>query len=124
MILLMVTSLFLHVYEGRRVTAELVGDRYEARMVGEKLASAINTVYSNGPNFELHIDLPSKIGNRFYRIEFDNVARQVLVENSAWGTIGVRVACKNVREFVLERENLGNAFRVHWSENFVMVVNA
>ncbi len=123
-LLIMISSSFLHVYEGRKEAAELMGARLEAQIVGEKLAAAINTVYANGANFELDIDLPLKIGSYFYKIEFDNTTRQVLVENSAWGTVGVRVVCKNVWDFVLERENLENGIRVHWVENIVMVVNA
>ena len=120
----MVSSSFLHVYEGRRGAAELMSARLEAKIVGEKLAAAINTVYANGSNFEIDVDLPQEIGSHFYKIEFDNAARQVVVENSAWGTVGVGVVCKNVWDFVLERENLENTIRVHWVENIVMVVNA
>ncbi len=123
-LLLIISSSFLHVYEGRKESAELMGARLESQIVGEKLAAAINTVYANGPNFELDIDLPPKIGSYFYKIEFDDTTRQVLVENSAWGTVGVGVVCKNVWDFALERENLGNTIRVHWVENNVMVVNA
>lgn len=123
-LLLMVSSSFLHVYEGRRGAAELMSARLEAKIVGEKLAAAINTVYANGSNFEIDVDLPQKIGSHFYKIEFDNIARQVVVENSAWGTVGVGVVCKNVWDFVLDRENLENTIRVRWVENIVMVVNA
>lgn len=123
-LLLMVSSSFLHVYEGRRGAAELMSARLEAKIVGEKLAAAINTVYANGSNFEIDVDLPQKIGSHFYKIEFDNTARQVVVENSAWGTVGVGVVCKNVWDFVLDRENLENTIRVHWVENIVMIVNA
>ncbi len=123
-LLIMVSTSFLHVYDGRKEAAELMGARLEARIVGEELAAAINTVYANGSNFELDVDLPSKIGSYFYLIKFDNTARQVLVENSAWGTVGAGVVCKNVENFVLERENLENTIRVYWVENTVMVVNA
>ncbi len=123
-LLLMVSTSFLHVYDGRKEAAELTGARLEARIVCEKLAAAINTVYANGSNFELDVDLPSKIGSYFYQVKFDNTARQVLVENSAWGTVGAGVVCKNVDNFVLERENLENTIRVYWVENTVMVVNA
>ncbi len=123
-LLIMVSASFLHVYNGRKGAAELTGARLEARIVGEKLAAAINIVYANGSNFELDVDLPPKIGSYFYRIKFDNTTRQVLVENSAWGTVGAGVVCKNVENFVLERENLENTIRVYWVENTVMVVNA
>lgn len=123
-LLLIISSSFLNVYEGRKGTAELTSARLEAKVVGEKLAAAINTVFVNGSNFEVDVDLPQEIGSHFYKIEFDNIARQVVVENSAWGTVGVGVVCKNVCDFVLERENLGDTVRVCWVENIVTVVNA
>ena len=123
-LLLMISSSFLHVYEGRKEAAELMGDRLEAKVVGEKLAMAINTVYTKGSNFEVDVDLPQKIGSHYYKVEFDNTSRQVVVENSAWGTVGVMTLCKNIWDFVLELENLENTIRVRWVENSVMVVNA
>ncbi|GAI55596.1 unnamed protein product, partial [marine sediment metagenome] len=95
--------------EGRRGAAELMSARLEAKIVGEKLAAAINTVYANGSNFEIDVDLPQKIGSHFYKIEFDNTARQVVVENSAWGTVGVGVVCKNDDETMRRSVTANNA---------------
>ena len=36
-LLIMISSSFLHVYEGRKEAAELMGARLEAQIVGEKL---------------------------------------------------------------------------------------
>ncbi len=123
-LLLMVSASFLNIYEGRKQAAELMGARLEAKMIGEELAAAINTVYANGSDFELRVDLPSKIGSYFYQINFDNTTRQILVENSAWGTVGVGVVCKNVENFVLGWKNLENTILVYWvDENTIRVVN-
>ena len=123
-LLLMISASFLNIYEGRNQAAGLMGARLEARIIGEKLAAAINTVYANGSNFELCVGLPSKIGSYFYQISFDNTTRQILVENSAWGTVSVVVVCKNVENFVLGQENLENTILVHWVGNQIKVVNA
>lgn len=124
-LLLVISASFLNIYEGRNQAAELMGARLEARIVGEKLAAAINTVYANGSNFELYVDLPSKIGSYCYQIKFDNATRQVLVENSAWGTVSVGVVCKNVENFVLGQENLENTIQLYWvDENTMRVMNA
>jgi len=123
-LLLIISASFLNIYAGRNQAAELMGTRLEARIIGEKLAAAINTVYANGSNFELCVDLPSKIESYFYQISFDNTTRQILVENSAWGAVSVVVVCKNVENFVLGQENLGNTILVHWVGNNVEVTNA
>ena len=123
-LLLIISASFLNIYAGRNQAAELMSARLEARIIGEKLAAAINTVYANGSNFELCVDLPSKIESYFYQISFDNTTRQILVENSAWGAVSVVVVCKNVENFVLGQENLGNTILVHWVGNNVEVTNA
>lgn len=123
-LLLMISASFLNMYEGRKQAAELMSARLGAKLVGEKLAAVINTVYANGPDFELRVDLPENMGNYRYQITFDNTVRQISVENSAWGAISVGVICKNVVNFVLGPENLENTLRVYWEENQIKVVNA
>lgn len=123
-LLLLIATSFLNLYEGRKAAADVMGARLEAKLVSEKLAAAIDTVYANGSDFELRINLPENIGSYHYRIEFDNTVRQISVENSAWGAVSVGVVCKNVRNFVLGPENLENTIRVYWAENQIKVVNA
>ncbi len=123
-LLLIISTSFLNIYEGRKVGAELMGARLEAKLVGEKLAAAINTVYANGSNFELYVDLHEGIGSYFYQITFDNTTRQISVENLAWGAVSVGVVCKNVQNFVLGLDNLENTIRVYWVGNQIRVVNA
>lgn len=123
-LLLAITTSFLNLYEGRKAGVELTGARLEAKMVGEKLAAVINTVYANGPKFRLYVNLPENIGKYYYQITFDNDTRQVYVENSAWGTVGAGVVCNNVQNFVLMHENLENSLLVYWVENQVRVVSS
>jgi hypothetical protein len=118
---------FLNIYEGRNQAAQLMAARLEAKMVGEKLAAAINAVYANGENFELRVNLPENLVGYSYRINFDNLARQILVENSAWGIVRVTVPFENVLIPALGYENFENALRVYWPEwreNWVVVVSA
>lgn len=122
-LLIIVSTSFLNLYEGRKAGAELMGARLEAKMVGEKLAAVINTVYANGSNFELYVDLPENTGSYAYQVTLDNATRQISVENLAWGTVSVGVACKNVQNFVLGSENLVKTIRVYWAENQIRVVN-
>ncbi|MDI6884097.1 MAG: hypothetical protein QMD00_03010 [Hadesarchaea archaeon] len=121
-LLLLISASFLNMYEGRKQATELMGARLEAKLVGEKLAAAINTVYANGSDFELRVNLPQNVGSYSYQITFDNTARQISVENSAWGAVSVGAVCKNVRNFTLGPENL-QTIRVYWADNQVKVVS-
>jgi hypothetical protein len=116
---------FMNLYEGRNQAAQLTGARLEAKMVGEKLAAAINAVYAGGENFELLVNLPENLGGYSYRVTFYPTERQVLVENlSVWGVVRVTVPFENVRIFdnltgenFLESGTFENALRVRWVEN-------
>ncbi len=121
--LLMVTASFLNVYQGRKASAEAVGSGLEARMIGEKLASSIDAVYANGPNFSLKIELPENIGSYPYSISFDNTTRLISIENSFWQPVRVPVLCKNVKNFTLDRENLGRQILVSWEGSQLRVVS-
>jgi len=123
-LLLMVSAAFLNIYEGRRTSAEAVSASLEAKMVGEKMASAINTVYVNGPNFSLKINLPENIGNYAYEISFDNSSRFISVETGSWGAVNVLVVCKNMKNFVLEQENLGRQILIFWEGAQLRIVNS
>jgi hypothetical protein len=116
---------FMNLYEGRNQAAQLMGARLEAKMVGEKLAAAINAVYAGGENFELLVNLPENLGSYSYRVTFYPTERLVLVENlSAWGVVRVTVPFENVRTYdnltgdnFLESGTFEDALRVRWVEN-------
>ncbi len=122
-LLLIVTASFLNVYQGREASAEAMGSGLEAKMIGEKLASAINAVYSNGPNFSVNVELSENIGSHTYSISFDNSVRMLSIENSIWQPVKVPVICKNVKNFVLNRENLGRQILVFWEGAQLRVKN-
>lgn len=122
-LLLMISASFMNIYEGRKRSTGLMDDRLEAKIIGEELASAINTTYAGGTGFELCVNLPENIGSHSYRIILDNTKRQIFVENSEWGVVRVGIACKNVENFVLGPENLKRAIRVYWKENQIRIVN-
>lgn len=123
-LILIISTSFLNLYEGRKAGVELSGARLEARLVGEGLAAAINTVYANGSNFELYLGLPENIGGYSYRIAFDSFTRQISVENSAWGATNVGVIPKNVQDFVLESGDLDDSILVYWDDDQIRVVSA
>ena len=124
MLLLVVTASFLNVYQGRKSSAETTDARLNAKVIGERLASAINATYAGGPSFELRVNLPENLKAHQYRITFDNASRQISVENSAWGAIKVGVTCKNVKNFTLGPENLKESVRILWRDNQITVVTS
>jgi len=121
MLLLLVSTSFLHIYEGRKAGVELTTAKLEAKMVGEKLAAALNTVYANGSYFELRVSLPENVGSCRYQISFENSTRQISVENSAWETIVVTVGFENIRNFTLGWEDLQDEIRLYWVDNQMRV---
>ncbi|MEM3519299.1 MAG: hypothetical protein QW179_04195 [Candidatus Hadarchaeales archaeon] len=122
LVLLIVTS-FTRVYEGRLEAAIAVDAKLQARMVGEKLAAALNETYANQENFELRVTLPENIGSFSYRVRIDNVNWMVWVEISAWGSIGAPIVFNTVKEENLTRENFIKPLRIYWDNGQVRVVS-
>jgi hypothetical protein len=91
-------------------------------MACEKLAAAIDTVYSNGPALELCINLPATIDNYAYTISYDSTNRQIIAEVPGVGvTSKAAVACKNI---LLENLDPSRQIRVHWLNDNIEVANA
>lgn len=121
-LLLMVSGMLLNLYEGRNQAAAWISAGGEVKMVCEKLAAAINTVYSNGPALELYINLPATIDNYAYTISYNSTNRQIIAEVPEVGvTSKAAVACKNI---LLENLDLSKQIGVHWLNNNIEVVNA
>ena len=54
-----------------------IGELGKARMAGERVAEAINTVYVNGPGYEVNLTLPSgaytiNVNNRMITVNYGN----------------------------------------------------
>ncbi|MEM2866247.1 MAG: hypothetical protein QXM46_01370 [Candidatus Hadarchaeales archaeon] len=118
-LLMMVCSSFLHVYQARMEGARGIGEGLEARMVGEELAGAINSVYSNGSGLELRLSLPERLAS--LTLSFDPSAGEVVVERGG-RSVRVGTVCNNVEAFLLTSENLGKPLRIYWEENRIRVV--
>ncbi|MGB9521226.1 MAG: hypothetical protein ACPL6F_00580 [Anaerolineales bacterium] len=122
-LLLVITTSLLHLYEDRRKSAEALGTGLEAKMIGNRLASAINAVYVNGPNFRVEIKLPENVEDHKYRIFSDNSVGLLTVEISSGETVETKIACRNFKNFVLEFENLGKKIEIFWEESQICVVS-
>lgn len=111
-LLLVVSTLLITLSEERRKFAESIETNLEAKIIGDKLAAAINSVYVNGPNFSLSLNLPENIG--LYRIFSDNSAGLLTIESINGGVIEINTTCKNFKNFVLDRENFGKKIQIFW----------
>jgi len=122
-LLLLVSTSFLNIYNGQKTGTELMAAKLEAKMIGEKLAATINSVYAGGSYFELRVSLYDNVGRYHYRISFDNSTRQITVDNSVWGSIAVTIGLENIKNFTLNWENLQETIRVYWVDNQIRVEN-
>jgi hypothetical protein len=126
-LLMIVWIALVNTYEARTQAAEWVGASEEAKMVCEKLAASINTVYANGPGFEARLNLPSMIRGNGYTLRIDNDQRVITAENLDAG-INPDIArapfvCKNVAEVTLNSDNLSRTLKVYWLNDQVRVAN-
>lgn len=127
-LLVTISGVLLNAFEGREQAANRVSAAQEADMACEKLAAAINTVYANGSNFELRLDLPPEVRGYSYTITVDNHQRAVTAENSDVGitpsVAKAAIVCKSIENVALDFDNLSRTIRVYWLDNQVRVVNA
>lgn len=118
-LLMIVCSSFLHVYRVRMESARGMVEELEMRMVGEELAGAINSVYSNGSGLELKLRFPT--GSSF-TLSFDSSTGEVVVRKGE-RSLRAGTVCNNVETFLLTPENLERPLRIYWGENRIRVVS-
>jgi hypothetical protein len=126
-LLMIVWIALVNTYEGRTQAAESVGASEEAKMVCEKLAATINTVYANGLGFEARLNLPPRVRGNEYILHIDNDQRAVMAENLDAGinpnTARAPIVCKNIVEVTLDSDNLSRTLKVYWLNDQVGVAN-
>lgn len=130
-LLVTVSGALLSAAEYRERAAIQISSMQEANMTMEKLAATINTVYANGSDFELRIDLPSQVGSCNYTVRVDNDQWRVIVDNiytpDGVGTftdiLQAPIACKHIENVTLTPENLSNTIRVYWLNDQMRVEN-
>ncbi|KXB06599.1 hypothetical protein AKJ52_01950 [candidate division MSBL1 archaeon SCGC-AAA382C18] len=81
-LLLLIVGNFVNIYQGRSEMVEDTRKRLEGKMINEKLAGAINTVYATGKPLTLNIDLEENILGEEYTIDFNNNSRDTLIKIS------------------------------------------
>ena len=118
-LVLLVSLSFLNVYKGRESAAEELGQLQNAKMVGEQLASAINSVYAGGPKSSLSVDLPENVGGSPYSVKSDNASGIITVESSS--SVRVGVLCRNFENFDLPWNVLGGQIRIRWQGDQIRV---
>ncbi|WP_342819056.1 hypothetical protein [Candidatus Hadarchaeum sp.] len=111
--MVIVATSLITLSEGRRKSAEAIEIHLEAKMIGDRLAAAMNSVYVNGPNISLSLKLPENIGPYPYRVFSDNSVGLLTVESSV-EVVEINTVCKNFKNFVLERENLTKKIQIFW----------
>ena len=92
-------------------------------MIGEKLAGAVNSVYSTGEPMILRIDLPENILDDRYSIKFNASSRRIVLEREGEGD-GSKIAhAWSVSDEVeIADLDLSEEIQIYW-ENSVIRVN-
>ncbi|MEA1904893.1 MAG: hypothetical protein U9M97_03325 [Candidatus Hadarchaeota archaeon] len=124
-LLVTVSSVLLSASESRTEAVEWVSAAHEADMVAEKLAAVIDTVYANGPTFELYLDIPATIVGFDYTVSFDSDNREVLIEvPDADVTSSIARASVAPRNVVFGSIDPAKIVVVKWVADNIEVVNA
>ena len=71
-IILLISSSIISIVFERMSTASSIEEFGNARMISEKVAETINTVYSNGNGHSIILNLPSNISNQKYEIKVNS----------------------------------------------------
>jgi hypothetical protein len=81
-ILLVILGSVLSIAGGRLETVEKAEEMIQARSVSEKVASAIEEVYSGGEGHQVEIKMPRDIKGSYYQVNVNQTG--VLVEVGGW----------------------------------------
>lgn len=125
-LLITISGMLLSAAQGSEQIARETTQLQEADMIVEKLAGAINTVYTNGSSFELQVDLPDNIVGENYTVSFNRENREVYIKDLEGVSSDVARASiipNNLYDFELNRENLENTIRVYWPDDNIGVIS-
>lgn len=123
-LLLGVVATLTNLYNGRNQVATWIGTNQEAKLICEKLAATINTVYTNGSTLKLYLELPATIQNHAYTISFDNSKREIIIETSIDATdftSNAKTACNNIT--LDDNLDPSKRVKVYWENDRVRLTN-
>ncbi len=75
----MITGSVISIAEGRLTTAQESAESAEARLLSEKIASAIEMSYSGGEGHEVRIEMPSDIRGSLYKVKVNQSGVLVVI---------------------------------------------
>jgi len=123
--LLLVVGTMINIYQGRSQMATQARKNLEGKMIGEKLAGAVNSVYSTGEPMTLNIDLPENIIDDSYSIIFDETSRRIVLRHGVAGD-GSEIARSwsvpsdlNISDLDFSEE-----IQIFWENSMIKVNNA
>ena len=77
--LLIITSSIISIAEGRLTTVEKTEQSVDTRLISEKVAHAIEVVYSSGEGHEIKIKMPSRLKGSDYLVKVNQSGVLVMV---------------------------------------------
>lgn len=87
------------------------GDLAQARITGEKIAEVINTVYINGPGYNINLTVPNNM-TVYVNNPTGNTTILTVISNATGQNISVKLIPKNVQNVTLSS---GNVYRVFYN---------
>lgn len=124
-LLLLVTSTLINLYQGRAQMVEGSRKKMEGKMISEKLAKAINTVYTSRKPLSMELDLPENVLDQNYTIEFHKDSRNISLKFSDGGNSSKYTATPVVVDEleISEPLDFSQKIMVHWINNEIKVEN-
>lgn len=77
--MLMITGSMISIAEGRLITAQETAESVEARFLSEKVANAIEVVFSGGEGHEIMIKMPPDLSGSDYKVKVNQSGVLIMV---------------------------------------------
>ncbi len=123
-LLILVMGTLVNLYQGRAEVVESSRSKFEGRMISEKLAAAVNSVYATGEPLDLRLKLPDNIVGNNYSIRFIQENRKIAVELLSGSQISDYTGASVVYgEVTVENLDFSEQILVYWENDEIVVGN-
>lgn len=124
-ILLLILSTIINIYQGRAHMASETRGKLEGKMISEKLAGAINVVYATGEPVTVNLKLSDNILGEKYIPQYNSGSRKVFQQFTK-NDLGSRFTTASVippNVDIAPDLNTAQKIRIFWENDEIMVRN-
>ncbi|MFB6215360.1 MAG: hypothetical protein ABEJ72_00080, partial [Candidatus Aenigmatarchaeota archaeon] len=124
MLLLTISVSLLQLSSAREETARATSAEMKAKLIAEKLAASVNSVYANGENVRLKVGIPDNLTSSFENYEIEKFNRDNRRIKITWGEQKYSAKAHVVsRQVEIRIENKSKPVFVYWENENVVVEN-